>query len=179
MRSLTVSAFTALFATQAIASCNDTNPYQTIPKCKVTPSDATWPSEQDWTSLNASINGALIRTRPVASSCYPGNPFGSTETCAEVEAGWAYSSFHAELPEAVNYFLWANNTCMPPNVTGYDASAGCHIGAYPQYVVNVTTPEQVATALKWATSKNIRVVVKGTGHDLNGRLVESIVITIF
>ncbi|PQE17552.1 FAD-dependent monooxygenase protein [Rutstroemia sp. NJR-2017a BBW] len=170
MHSLTTFAFTAaLFGTQAIASSNATNPYQTLPKCKTTPSDATWPSDQDWTSLNSSINGALIRTRPVASSCYPGNPFGSPMTCDEVKAGWGLSSFHAEIPETVNYFLWANDTCLPPNADNYDASASCQIGGYPQYVVNVTTAEQVATALKWATSKNIRVVVKGTGHDLSGR----------
>ncbi|KAM3065110.1 hypothetical protein ACMFMG_006131 [Clarireedia jacksonii] len=170
MHSPTALAFAAaLFGTQAIASCNDANPYQNLPKCKVTSSDAAWPSIQDWTSLNASIDGTLLRSRPAASSCYPGNPFGSPDTCVEVQAGWALSSFHAELPESVNYFLWANNTCMPPNVSSYDVSSGCHIGAYPQYIINVTKAEQIATALKWATSKNIRVIVKGTGHDLNGR----------
>jgi FAD/FMN-containing dehydrogenase len=41
----------------------------------------------------------------------------------------------------------------------------------PQYIVNATTEEQIATALNWAATRNIRVVVKGTGHDLNGRYV--------
>ncbi|GAP91799.1 putative isoamyl alcohol [Rosellinia necatrix] len=145
------------------------NPYAHLPPCKVAPSDSLWPTQQDWSSLNASIGNVLLSTSPAASSCYPGNPFGSTDQCSEVIDGWGYSAFHGSLPESVNYPIWANNSCLPPNATGYDESAGCHIGGYPQYIADVTTAEQVAVALRWAAERNVRVVVKGTGHDLNGR----------
>ncbi|KAI1292421.1 FAD-binding domain-containing protein [Xylaria venustula] len=135
----------------------------------VAPSDNLWPTQQDWSTLNASIDNVLLSTSPAASSCYPGNPFSSTEDCSEVIDNWGYSAFHGSLPESVNYPIWANNSCLPPNATGYDESAGCHIGGYPQYIANVTTAEQVAVALRWAAERNVRVVVKGTGHDLNGR----------
>jgi hypothetical protein len=46
---------------------------------------------------------------------------------------------------------------------------GCGMGNYPVYVVNVTTAEQISTALKWAAEKNIRIVVKATGHSYLGR----------
>jgi FAD/FMN-containing dehydrogenase len=46
---------------------------------------------------------------------------------------------------------------------------GCTYGAYPRYVVNATTEEQIEQALMWAGKKNVRVVIKGTGHDLLGR----------
>ncbi|KAL3439967.1 hypothetical protein BJX65DRAFT_315257 [Aspergillus insuetus] len=51
----------------------------------------------------------------------------------------------------------------------YVAGRGCSIGGMPQYIVNATSEEQIATALKSAADRNIRAVVKGTGHDLNGR----------
>ncbi|KAJ5201330.1 uncharacterized protein N7498_005993 [Penicillium cinerascens] len=57
----------------------------------------------------------------------------------------------------------------PPGAEGYTKDRGCSIGALPQYIVNATTDQQVATALRWATERNIRIVVKGTGHDLSGR----------
>jgi hypothetical protein len=48
---------------------------------------------------------------------------------------------------------------------------GCSIGAYPAYVVNATTADQIGIALKWAADKNIRVIVKSTGHSYAGRSV--------
>ncbi|USW50384.1 Putative FAD linked oxidase, FAD-binding, type PCMH, subdomain 2 [Septoria linicola] len=43
----------------------------------------------------------------------------------------------------------------------------CQLGGLPSYIVNATSPEQVATAAKWAAERNIRIVIKGTGHDLS------------
>ncbi|CAI6089480.1 unnamed protein product [Clonostachys chloroleuca] len=152
-----------------LAGSDNVNPYQNLPKCKSTPYDPSWPSEAEWASLNTSMDGTLIRTSPVASSCYTGNPFGSPRSRADVEAGWGYSTFHRTVPESVDFQRWANNSCLPPNVTDYNPEIGCQVGAYPQFVANVTSAEQVAIALSWAASRNIRVVVKGTGHDLVGR----------
>jgi hypothetical protein len=45
------------------------------------------------------------------------------------------------------------------------------MGAYPAYVVNATLPEHIGVALKWAKEKNIRVVVKSTGHSISGRSI--------
>ncbi|KAI0459497.1 FAD-binding domain-containing protein [Xylaria acuta] len=152
----------------ASATIHET-PYGHLPLCKVTPTDQLWPTQQDWSKLNASIDNVLISTSPVASSCYPGNPFSSTEPCNEVIDSWSLAAFHGSLPESVNYPIWANNSCLPPNAAGYNESTGCHVGGYPQYVANITTAEQIAVVLRWATQRNVRVVVKGTGHDLNGR----------
>jgi FAD/FMN-containing dehydrogenase len=56
-------------------------------------------------------------------------------------------------------------------VGSYSKAQGCKIGALPQYIVNTTQEADVAVAMKWAADRNIRIVVKGTGHDLNGRYV--------
>ncbi|KAI0098725.1 hypothetical protein GGR51DRAFT_425905 [Nemania sp. FL0031] len=160
----------SVFSASVTASYNQrVTPYSHLPRCKVTPSDSAWPSILEWQQLNSSLGDSLLRATPAASSCYANNPFGAAESCDDVSYGWGYSSFHANLPESINYPIWANNSCLPPNATGYDPSLGCHVGGYPSYIVNATTPEQVATALKWASDRDIRVVVKGTGHDLNGR----------
>ncbi|KAJ8133250.1 hypothetical protein O1611_g377 [Lasiodiplodia mahajangana] len=159
----------AVFGASVTASYNRTTPYSHLPLCKVTPSDSAWPSILEWQKLNSSLGDSLLRATPAASSCYANNPFGAAESCDDISYGWGYSYFHASLPESIDYPIWANNSCLPPNATGYNASLGCHVGGYPSYIVNATTPEQVATALKWASDRNVRVVVKGTGHDLNGR----------
>lgn len=139
------------------------------PVCKVTPYDAEWPTHADWASLNSSIDHQLLRTVPVASSCWNGNPFRSSVSCSAVKSGWVNASWQSRFPEAIDYPIYANNSCLPPTVSGYVKGHGCMIGGMPQYIVNATSEEQVAAALKWAAARNMRVVVKGTGHDLNGR----------
>ncbi|KAJ5249814.1 hypothetical protein N7489_000224 [Penicillium chrysogenum] len=137
--------------------------------CKASPGDSTWPSINEWNALNQSIHGTLIKTAPAASSCYPGNPFGSSENCTDVKNHWSYAAYHAMWPESVDYSIYANNSCLPPGVDGYSKNKGCSIGGLPQFIVNATTERDVATAMKWASDRNIRITVKGTGHDLGGR----------
>ncbi|TGO52704.1 hypothetical protein BOTNAR_0316g00110 [Botryotinia narcissicola] len=137
--------------------------------CKTSPLDLNWPSIEDWQALNTSIGGALIKTSPVASSCYQGNPFNSTTSCQLTIPNWTLSEFHASLPESIGAPLYANNSCLPPGAAGYTQQRGCSVGGLPEYVVNATSEKQVSTALAWASQRNIRIIVKGTGHDLNGR----------
>lgn len=137
--------------------------------CKISPSDVSWPSLDEWQSLNRSISGTLIRTSPAGSSCYRGNPFDSPEDCTAVKDHWSSAAYHAAWPESIDYSIYANNSCLPPGVDGYAKGKGCSIGGLPQYIVNASTERQVATAMKWASKRDIRIVVKGTGHDLGGR----------
>lgn len=153
--------FAALFAAK-VSAYNQT--------CKTTPLDATWPSIEHWAALNESIDGSLLRTRPVAASCYNQATANST-TCNTAIANWTQPAFHASLPESIDYPLYANNSCLPPGTTGFTKEKGCSLGALPQYIVNVTSETHIATAMSWAASRNIRIVVKGTGHDMNGRYV--------
>ncbi|KAL4972288.1 hypothetical protein BDW66DRAFT_154851 [Aspergillus desertorum] len=118
--------------------------------CKLTPHDAAWPSNEDWSALNASIAGTLIRTTPAASSCYPGNPFNALTNCTDVTAHWSYAAYHAAWPESVDYSIYTTIRVFRLGLTA-------------------TTEEQIGIAMKWADERDIRIVVKGTGHDMNGR----------
>ncbi|KAL4812432.1 hypothetical protein BDW67DRAFT_178754 [Aspergillus spinulosporus] len=118
--------------------------------CKLTPHDAAWPSEEEWNALNATLDGTLIRTAPAASSCYPENPFNAPTNCTEVTAHWSYAAYHAAWPESIDYSIFTDHACLPPTVDGYNEA-------------------QIGVAMKWADDRNIRVVVKGTGHDMSGR----------
>lgn len=142
-----------------------------VPHCKTAPFSPNWPSPAEWSALNDTIGGSLISTTPVASTCWPGNPFNSQLSCNITSTNWTSSIFHQELPESIGKPLFANNSCLPPGSSGYLESSGCRLGGLPSYIVNATTEEQIADAMKWASFRGIRIVVKGTGHDLNGRCV--------
>ncbi|KAG9186768.1 hypothetical protein G6011_09876 [Alternaria panax] len=87
----------------------------------------------------------------------------------EVNDNWSNGTWHSQQPEPIDYQLYANKFCLPNEVGSWTEKQGCKIGALPQYIVNTTEEADVAVAMKWATNRNIRIIVKGTGQDLNGR----------
>ncbi|KEZ41909.1 hypothetical protein SAPIO_CDS6605 [Scedosporium apiospermum] len=146
------------------------------PECKCAPGDDCWPSPRAWKALNSTLNGRLIHARPPASVCYPSEPNYDPAACEYVLAKWHLSTFHSEDPISISYPQWADNPCPPifPNGTsiGGDPDAGtkgCKLGKYPTYVVNATGAEDIATAVKWAAKRNIRLNIKNTGHNHLGR----------
>ncbi|KAI2639241.1 FAD-binding domain-containing protein [Xylaria nigripes] len=56
-----------------------------------------------------------------------------------------------------------NDTCL------VDPDTSCSAEGYPAYVVNATTAMDVKLSLNFARKHNIRVVVKNSGHDYQGR----------
>ena len=60
---------------------------------------------------------------------------------------------------------FTNNSCSPFT----SEQSACLIGNYIDYAVNVTSPEQVAKTIKFAAKHNIRLVIRNTGHDYNGK----------
>lgn len=58
--------------------------------------------------------------------------------------------------------LWANQSCDP--FRGRDAQ--CVIGTYVQYAVNASDVDQISKTVEFAKEKNIRFVIKNTGHEL-------------
>lgn len=61
--------------------------------------------------------------------------------------------------------FFANRSCDPFT----ERSAGCVIGTYVQYTVNVSEAADVAAGIKFANDRNIRLVIRNTGHDYNGK----------
>jgi hypothetical protein len=58
---------------------------------------------------------------------------------------------------------WSNDSCLP------DPSAGCSGAGYSVYVINATSKEYVKKGVDFARKNNVRLIVKGTGHDYLGR----------
>lgn len=57
--------------------------------------------------------------------------------------------------------FFTNGSCLPFS----PVSKPCTLGNLIVYAVDVSTPEHVSEALKFATKHNIRVVVRNTGHE--------------
>jgi len=56
--------------------------------CKVFPGDEAWPSPPIWDSFDNLLDGALIKTVPLAAVCYQNLGVYDAEKCAAVQEGF-------------------------------------------------------------------------------------------
>ena len=151
-----LASFAAVFSFSSTTS-------QAATCCKEYPGSPHWPSLEQWKNLNESVSYQLLQPLPPAAACHPNEATFNNATCAVIAAEWTNSSFHAANPISVMDNYWSNDSCLP------SPANPCSGEAYPIYVVNASTPELVKIAIDFARENNIRLVVKGTGHDYLGR----------
>jgi hypothetical protein len=56
--------------------------------CRNLPGDESWPAPQAWARLNASVDGRLIATVPLAAPCHQGALYDA-DTCRSIQEGWS------------------------------------------------------------------------------------------
>ncbi|KAJ5250772.1 hypothetical protein N7489_001182 [Penicillium chrysogenum] len=141
-------------------------------QCKCAPSDPCWPSGADWSALNETVSGRLIKTIPPGSVCYKSEPNYNPSACQYLLKNWSNPEYHSSNPVTVSDPLWSNNTCTPiyPNGTSVSGdpnarAKGCSLGYLSPYVVNATTAQHVQATLQFAKDHNLRLNIKNTGHN--------------
>ncbi|KAA8641899.1 hypothetical protein EYZ11_002145 [Aspergillus tanneri] len=108
-----------------------------------TPSDTCCLSPSDWTSLNKTLSGRLIRTIPPGSVCYPTHNNYNPEVCKRVLYNWTSPTFHSADLASVYGPPIANSSCNPiyPNgtsISGYPKAGrkADRLEKYPPCVAN-------------------------------------------
>ena len=128
--------------------------------CKSKPGCPSWPNPSQWDTLNKTTRGHLLKTVAPGGVCHPGEANYALGQCNQTAIAWTTESFHAQNPFS---FMYNDDACYP------NIKAPCSVDGYPVYVVDARTASDVLAAVNFARSHNIRVVVKGTGHDYNFR----------
>ncbi|KAH8654061.1 hypothetical protein BGZ60DRAFT_496463 [Tricladium varicosporioides] len=144
---------------------NSQSPRANTTSCRNFPGDASWPSDSTWAGFNNSLSGALLKPTPLAASCYPGLSYDSAKCSFLLNNVTGTTRIYNDDPITELSQWTQGGTCMLP------ASGNCTMGGYPIYVVNVTNVRQIQGAVNFARNRNIRVVIKSTGHDFGGRSV--------
>lgn len=63
------------------------------------------------------------------------------------------------------YPIFQGRTCLPTD----DPEGSCTQGGFTSYAVNVSSVAHIQLSLIFARLSNVRLVVRNTGHDYNGR----------
>lgn len=154
----TILQFLGLTLTSLAHSHNHSHPH-----CKATPNSHIWSSASSWAKLNSSLSGRLLAPTPPGAVCHPNQPTYDPALCPTIAADWLTSAWQSENPVGTICNNFNNDTCLPnPNVT-------CSGAGYPVYVVNATCAGDVKKGVDFARQHDIRLIVKGTGHDYLGR----------
>ncbi|KAI1472683.1 FAD-binding domain-containing protein [Daldinia caldariorum] len=138
------------------------------PDCREYPGSPGWPLDEEWSRLNRSLGGALIKGIPPAAVCYDG-PYKDAAACTFLMRDATSTRFYLNDPVTVLTEWPEGSTCHTPS--GQQTGGNCTQGAFPAYVVNVTTVRQIQIAVNFARNRNLRLVIKNTGHDFVGRSV--------
>ncbi|KAL4964274.1 FAD-dependent oxidoreductase [Aspergillus stella-maris] len=131
--------------------------------CRCFPGDECWPSLSTWGEFNKSIDGQLIATAPLGLPCH--DPTYDEEICTLLRTGWTDPEPHYQSSSSIMAPFFANASCDPFQ----PVSKPCSLGNYISYAVNVSSASQVSKTLSFAKEHNIRLVIRNTGHDYQGK----------
>ncbi|KAI1481059.1 FAD-binding domain-containing protein [Daldinia eschscholtzii] len=138
------------------------------PDCREYPGSPDWPLDEEWSRLNRSLGGVLIKGIPPAAVCYDG-PYKDDAACTYLMRNASSTRLYINDPVTVLSEWPEGDTCHAP--FGQQTGGNCTQGAFPVYVVNATTVRQIQIAVNFARNRNLRLVIKNTGHDFVGRSV--------
>lgn len=134
--------------------------------CRCFFGDSCWPKPSQWRAFNQSLGGKLIATTPIGSPCHD-DAFGpfDAERCANLRSNWFFPETHLVTPSSVMAPYFTNNTCNP----FLPRDAGCTLGNYISYAVNASDATHFLKTIAFVQKHNIRMTIRNTGHDYNGK----------
>ena len=65
---------------------SDNTPTMSSHACRYLPGDVEWPTDKDWSALNLTTGGRLLRGVPLAQACY--GPSLNEAKCATIRDKW-------------------------------------------------------------------------------------------
>lgn len=129
------------------------------PNCRCLPDHQCWPSQGEWQNLNASVNGQLEvpRKPPFKAACAGATEGGDASQCISELKGYMSNDF---VPPT--YSASTEATGMGLTLAGWQNLPSV-------YAVVAKSVEDISKAVTFAARHNLRLVIKGAGHDYFGR----------
>ena len=125
--------------------------------------DTLWPTEEMWSSFNASIGGKLIRAVPIAAVCHRATY--EKQKCDTLRDSWFFPETHLSSASLPMLYPGTNDSCNPFS----KPDAACTEGTYVAYAVNATCEVDFHKTIKFVKDNNVRLVIRNTGHDYLGK----------
>ena len=140
-------------------------------RCRCLYKQPCWPDANDFAALASQLSQPLLHPVPPASACYP--PSAPSSDCSVVISNYTNSDWRSDQPGAMqntNFetFIFHNDT-ISACYLNTTLEIPCSQGSVPQIGVDARSESDVQAAVNFAKQHNLKLVVKGTGHDFLGR----------
>ena len=148
-----VSDLSRVFAAAIVAGCAARQPaaqQEAAPACRCAPGQACWPAQAEWQRFGASLHGKLEQPQSPLAAC---RADAAGQACAEA------------LKNSKNPFFLQDQ----PGGTESAGWLGAWNAATSAWAVVARDSSDIAAAVDFARRNQLRLVVKGTGHDYLGR----------
>ncbi|EFQ99475.1 6-hydroxy-D-nicotine oxidase [Nannizzia gypsea CBS 118893] len=147
-------------------STTSTAPVDAKPQCRCYPGEPCWPKQKQWDAFNSTIGGKLVATVPIGSPCHDSS-FGPLDptACTALKSKWNDPATHFTSSSSIMSPFFANASCDP----FLSANTQCVTGTYVQYAVAATSTDDFQKTIAFAKDRNLRLVVRNTGHDFFGK----------
>jgi hypothetical protein len=148
----------------------DTDSERSIPKYTCIPGQACWPSTDEWSMFNQSIQGRLKLTIPWAAPCYNSS---SSDDCHRVATRYGNADARTDQYGAMEFLDWeicGQSQCLLNSMQPLLPNTGeCSLGRLSSYFVEAHSAEDISKTLAFSRKHGVRVSIKNTGHDYFGR----------
>ena len=139
--------------------------------CRCLYGNSCWPNENEFAKLESKLSQPILRPRPPASVCYSTSaPSGS---CENVAAHFTDGTWRSDQPGAMQSINFETFEFHKGHIEAcyLDTTLGipCKQGSVPPVGVDARSESDVQAAVNFAKQHNLKLVVKGTGHDFLGR----------
>lgn len=118
-------------------------------RARVRPGDAGWPTAADWAALRSRVTGELTKLQPYFKPCQTA-PAGASCTSALARLGNTFEI--GDQPALTQTSGWVDAWTSQPSA----------------YALAARNTADVAAAVNFARTHNLRLVVKGGGHSYQG-----------
>ncbi|KAI1380746.1 FAD-binding domain-containing protein [Hypoxylon crocopeplum] len=135
--------------------------------------------DEEWATLNASVNGRLHSTTPLALPCfssYNGNPVAFDDAgCSLIRDNYTTDSIRAASPGG--YMNSQSEICLgePLDQCLLDGTAvpalqpspntSCNQGSVPSYYIHGQGVSDIRAAFNFSRQHSVPLIVKNSGHD--------------
>ncbi len=118
--------------------------------CRCQIGEPCWPKKEEWSQLKKSLKGKLIQLVSPLDACKKNQ---KSKECRIATKHLSNPFYLSSRPAISQYSGWWQAWKLTPSL----------------YAVAAKTPEDISKAVQFAKKHNLRVVIKGTGHDYLGR----------
>jgi FAD/FMN-containing dehydrogenase len=119
------------------------------PRQRVRPGEPKWPTAAQWQQLNGAVGGSLAAVQPLFAACATQT---ASAACQDVLANIHNPFFIGDQPGGTQVSGWLGAWTPAPSA----------------YAVRARHSADVAAAVSFARTHNLRLVVKGGGHSYQG-----------